>query len=121
MRKLGFILMVYFSIAGIGCYYDNEVVLYGVEECSADPATFSGTIAPIIARNCLTCHSQSVASGGVMMETFAQVSLLAESGKLVGVVTHASGFSPMPKNAAQLSDCNIIKIREWVDAGALDN
>jgi len=44
-----------------------------------------------------------------------------DNGKLLGAVTHASGYSPMPKNQAQLSDCNIQKITNWINKGALNN
>ena len=36
--------------------------------------------------------------------------------KLVGVITHAAGFDPMPKNGNKLSDCSIAKISKWVSA-----
>jgi len=103
------------------CYYDNEEALYGIEECSSEVPAYSSTVAGIIQRNCLSCHSQSVASGGIVLETYAHVKTHAGNGKLLGAVTHASGFSPMPKNAPQLSECNISAIRQWIESGALDN
>jgi hypothetical protein len=46
---------------------------------------------------------------------------VADNGKLVGAITHAAGFLPMPQSAPKLSDCNINKIKDWVNRGALNN
>jgi hypothetical protein len=43
------------------------------------------------------------------------------NGKLMGSITWASGFSPMPKNASKMPDCEIQKIQKWIDQGALNN
>jgi uncharacterized membrane protein len=103
------------------CYYDNEAVLYGEQVCSTEPSTFSGDVMPIIQHNCITCHSASLQNGGVTLETYQQIKTLAENGTLKGVITHSSGFSPMPKNAPQLSKCNIDAIVQWIEAGAPNN
>jgi uncharacterized membrane protein len=103
------------------CYYDNEEVLYGEQQCSPDPPTFSGKISGIIQSNCIVCHSASLQSGGVTLETYQQIKTLADNGTLAGVITHSSGFSPMPKNAPQLSKCNIDAIIQWIEAGAPNN
>ena len=103
------------------CYYDNEEYLYGEDACVDGDATYAGVVSGIIQRNCLSCHSQSVASGGIILDNYNSVSLHAKSGRLLGAITHASGFSPMPKNAARLSDCNINAIKSWVESGALNN
>lgn len=122
MRKL--IVPVIFMVGLLSltnCYYDNEEYLYGEEQCSTDSVTFSGTILPIIQNNCISCHSDAVNSGGITLETFAQVRMQASNGNLLGVVTHSSGFSPMPKNSPKLSDCNIEAIRKWIESGTVNN
>lgn len=113
--------MLLTAITLTNCYYDNEELLYGEEQCSNEPSTYSGTVSVIISNNCLVCHSASVASGGVTLETHSQVKTLADNGTLAGVISHSSGFPPMPKNAPQLSQCNINAIIEWIDGGALNN
>jgi mono/diheme cytochrome c family protein len=119
-RIMVFVFIVTSGQLFVNCYYDNEVSLYGTEQCSTDSVTYSGTIAPIIQSNCISCHSQAVNSGGVTLETYAQVKARAGEGVLLGVVTHSSGFSPMPKNSPKLSDCNIAAIRQWIEEGALN-
>jgi hypothetical protein len=46
---------------------------------------------------------------------------MAQSGKLLGTINHAAGFSPMPKGGAKLSSCRIATIKKWIDAGMLNN
>jgi hypothetical protein len=40
---------------------------------------------------------------------------------MYGAITHSAGFTPMPKDAAQLSACTIAKIKKWIDDGAPNN
>lgn len=40
---------------------------------------------------------------------------------LVGVVTHSTGFTPMPHGRPKLSDCDINTIKDWVSWKALNN
>lgn len=122
MKKIEIFILLIVSISLLwGCYYDNEEALYGVPECSAEPVTYSTKISSIISKNCISCHSTAAANGGITLETYAHVKSQADNGKLVGSVTHASGFSPMPKNAPQLSECDITAIRNWVQGGSLNN
>ncbi|MFC6999137.1 hypothetical protein [Rufibacter roseus] len=89
--------------------------------CVTSSVTYSNTISSIMSSSCNSCHNTSVASGGVVLDTYAGVRAQALNGKLVGVITHAAGFPAMPQGGAKLSDCNIAKIRKWVDDGALNN
>ena len=122
MKKLILIIILFASALIVaGCYYDNETILYGAEECKTDSVTYSGAVKEIIQQNCLSCHSQAMNSGGITLETQAQLKAQADNGNLVGAITHSSGYSPMPKNSPQLSDCDIEVIRTWVESGALNN
>ena len=103
------------------CYYDNEEQLYGEQPCSSEQVTYTGTIENIISNHCLSCHNATESSGGITLETYEQVKTLAQSGKLIGVITHADGFPAMPKDASKLSECNIEAITTWVEGGSLNN
>ncbi|WP_207431442.1 c-type cytochrome [Sabulibacter ruber] len=91
------------------------------QQCDTNAVTYSNTVASIISSNCLSCHSAAMASGGVILDTHSRVKQLADNGKLMGVITHANGFPAMPQGGPKLSDCNIAKIKKWVDAGAPNN
>jgi hypothetical protein len=58
---------------------------------------------------------------GVKLEDYADVKEHADHGDLMGTITHAAGFPAMPQGGTKLSDCNINKIRAWINRGAEDN
>ena len=117
-------LLLLLGIAFTGCYNDSEEELYPEipgSQCDLTSVTYSSTIAPIMATNCNSCHSGASASAGVVTNTYEGLSIIAKNGKLYGSVSHASVYSAMPQGGAMLSNCNLDKIKTWVDAGALNN
>jgi hypothetical protein len=123
MRKVLYILgiLLVFIAFSSGCYYHNEEDLYPQTTCDMSNVTYSGKIVPILNANCYVCHSTAVASGGHILDTYAGVQEVVQSGKLWGAINHQSGFFFMPKDAPKLSDCNISIIKIWIDAGSPDN
>jgi hypothetical protein len=111
-----FILVVVFS-----CSKKNEEELGGNTTCNSTNMTFAANIKPILQNACFSCHGNGLSQNGINFDTYAGVKAVADNGKLVGAITHASGFSPMPQSAPKLSDCNINKIEDWVNHGALNN
>src|SRR6187402_947793 len=95
------------------CKNDSAALLYPPDACDSVNVTYSGTILPILRDNCYRCHAGSQTVAPFHLDAYADASLVALSGHMVGALTHSPGFSPMPKNAAQLSDCTIGKIRKW--------
>lgn len=89
--------------------------------CDTTQFTYSNTISVIFQTNCTGCHSGKNASGGIDLSTYAGAQVVALNGRLVGAVTHAPGYVPMPQGAPMLSDCNITEIEKWVAAGAPNN
>ena len=83
--------------------------------------TYTADIKPIIQSACFSCHGNGQSQNGINFDTYAGVKAVVDNGKLIGAITHASGFSPMPKGGAKLSDCNISKIQDWISRGALNN
>lgn len=105
-----------------GCYYDNKDILNpGAVTCDTSIITFSGSVKPILTAYCIGCHSGANAPLNVNLDLYAGVQSQVSNKKLLGTITHSTGFIPMPKNANKLSDCNIAKIRKWVAAGAPNN
>ena len=91
------------------------------QQCNTENVTFASTVKPILSANCYSCHSTAVSTNGVVLDTHAGVKKQADNGTLVGAISHAAGFTPMPQGGAKLSDCNIAKIKKWVDDGAKNN
>jgi mono/diheme cytochrome c family protein len=92
-----------------------------VPSCDTTRVTYATTISPLLLQNCGNCHANGVALGGVSLGSYTQVKTVVDRGRLLGVVDHAPGFSPMPKGGAQLSACDRAKLRLWVAAGAPNN
>ncbi|MCC6727038.1 MAG: hypothetical protein IT258_21225 [Saprospiraceae bacterium] len=87
------------------CYYDVEKELYPTLDCSTAGATHSAVIEQIIRSNRYTgSHNAATNIANITLEGYI------DNGKLLGVVEHSTGFSPMPKNAAKMVDCNIAKL-----------
>ena len=105
------------------CAYQNGEDLAGglpAPSCDTSHVTYALTAAPLLQQSCAPCHTAG-AAGGVSVSTYAGVRAIANNGQLLGTVNHEAGYSPMPKGAAKLSDCDISKLRQWVADGALNN
>jgi len=117
-----FLIFSLITLLSESCYYDKAYVLSpGAVPCDTTSFTYSGEINPILLQYCMDCHSTENHSAGVILDTYAGAKIVANNGKLLGVINHESGFSPMPKNGPQLDPCTIRIIELWVDDGALDN
>ncbi len=92
-----------------------------VEACDSINVTYSQTIKPILSSYCQGCHSGSSPSGGISITNYSQTKSLAGNGKLMGTIEHQAGYSPMPKNASKLSDCNIKQLNKWISDGMQNN
>ena len=103
-----------------GCYYDNKDIL-NPSVCDTTIVTYSVSVNPVITAYCTGCHSGPNSPLAISLETYAGVKSQVANGKLLGVVTHSSGFVPMPQNENKLSDCNIAKIRVWKAASEPNN
>src|SRR5512139_524517 len=118
--------VIFFSLSVflLSCYYDNEEALYPSINSTCDTlnVTFSGTVAPMLAGNCLSCHSNSSASSsgnGIRLENYADVK--ANSTRVAGSIKHSGGYSPMPKNGGKLSPCMISQFDIWINKGMPNN
>jgi hypothetical protein len=115
------IVLFLLSLLTNSCYNDKEEILYPQSVCDTANITYGRSVVPVLSANCTSCHGGNTPSAAISLDNYAGVKIMADNGKLTGAVTHSAGFSPMPKNSARLSDCNIIKIKNWIAAGALNN
>lgn len=89
--------------------------------CDVTKFTYSGTIQPLLNTNCVGCHKPGSLGGGIDLSTYNVVKTQVTNGKLLGSVTHASGFIAMPQGGNKLSDCQITQITNWINAGSPNN
>ncbi|MCF8368490.1 MAG: hypothetical protein K9G76_05560 [Bacteroidales bacterium] len=104
------------------CYYDNEEELYpDAGDCDTTNVTYSGTISIILAENCTSCHGGDFPQANIKVDNYNDLKTVVDNGRFWGAINHENGFSPMPKNLPQLNECNLKKIKIWIDNGALNN
>lgn len=125
MKRPGYLYPLFLSfILFFSCSKSNEEDLTenpGGNTCVTANMRYSTHIQPILQSNCYGCHGNGQVNGGVTLDSHAGVKAVADNGRLVGAITHASGFSPMPQGAAKLSECNINRIKAWIQDGAPNN
>ena len=91
-----------------------------ISSCDTNLFTYSGAIAPMMRKYCTGCHG-SVSTSAGSLEDYASVREAAVNGRMIGDVSHATGYNPMPQGGTRLSDCQITQIKKWVAAGAPNN
>lgn len=91
------------------------------EECDTADVTYSAVVRPVLQTNCVSCHSGPNPPLGVNLTTYQGAKVVADDGRLYGVISHAPGFPPMPQGGQKLDDCTISRIKAWIDAGAANN
>lgn len=82
---------------------------------------YSTHIVSLLQTQCNGCHTGASASGGIDLSTYSGVQLSATNGSLWGAVSHQTGFTAMPQNAAKLSACDLTKFQKWIQNGAQNN
>ena len=120
-RTINIILLFALSVAVVSCYYDNEIDLYGVDDCDSQNVSYIGFVQPMIQQNCNVCHSTAANQGGVSLEGYTALKTYVDNGRFIGAISHSSGFSAMPQGAPQLPACTLEKIKAWIVYGALNN
>jgi mono/diheme cytochrome c family protein len=130
MKKLVFPLFaiaIAFSTIIVSCSKDNEQDLGdnnpppGGNTCDTANMTYTANVLPIISGSCYGCHANGNASGGVSLGSYASLKTQVDNGNLLHVINHDAGYPAMPLGGSKLSDCNINKIRAWINRGALNN
>jgi hypothetical protein len=87
--------------------------------CDTSKFKYTADIAPIISNNCgaTSCHG----GGNLILTNHAALQTVALNGRLVGALSHTSGFLPMPNAASYISNCQMTKIKNWIKDGAPNN
>ena len=97
----------------------NDSVITDSNACDTADYSFSGFIVPLLTDNgCKGCHQGSVPSGGVGLDDYTGVKAAVDNGSLLGSISHANGFSNMPKGGNKLDSCSIAKVELWINGGA---
>lgn len=125
-RIISALVFIGFLFTISSCYYDNEALLYpGSNNTPCTDTTtnvsYSKDLVPMMQAQCYGCHNSSFPSGNITMGSYVADKAVAQSGKLYGVITYTSGYSPMPKGSARMNNCQVALIKKWIDNGLLNN
>lgn len=113
-------------VAGMAasCTKQNEETLkaqQGTVTCDTTGMQYKADVLPILQANCYRCHGNGIVTGGINLDGYANLHVQLTNGNLIGGITHAAGYTPMPFDGGKLSDCEIAKIQAWINEGAPDN
>lgn len=122
MKKTLIITFVFASILTIqSCYYDKAEQVYPITSntCDTTAITYTTKVQPIIQNYCYSCHAGTASAGaGIVLDNYLAVKAFVPSGSLVNRLITTDPSLLMPKGGPKLSDCDISKIKAWVNAGA---
>jgi WD40 repeat protein len=95
---------------------------------AASKPSFAADVVPILQKNCMACHSSSTHKSGLSLDSYESLMLGGKHGQVVVPNDAASSrlvemlegkINPqMPAGEDPLSDTDIAKIKQWIDAGA---
>lgn len=121
MRKTRTIFYTFFIAVALlfAACNKKEDVIPPSGTCDTLNVSYATVVKPIIESQCLSCHSQASATGGVILEQYSNFAPYTTSGKLVNAIQY-NGTIVMPP-AGKLPDCSISQVRSWVSAGAPNN
>ncbi len=124
MKKIFFNLYCLLITLIVGCTYNKEDELYPNTgaNCDTNNIRFSATINPILQKySCSFCHGSVTSSGNISLATYSNVKTQVNNGRLFGAINHEPGFSKMPQGGNKMNQCDINKVKAWIDAGAPNN
>lgn len=111
-----FVFLIFFIIlVPPGCKDYNKIELY--PPCDTSQIGYAEDVLPIFHANCIPCHSEANAFGGIVLATYEGAKIPALNGLLYKAITHDPTVVPMPKGGGKLDDCSINKISRWINLG----
>ena len=109
----------------ISCSKNSEDKLNSNTGSTCDTVNMKYTtdIVPILQANCYSCHGagNTAGSGGISLDSYANLKVYADNGFLAGNITHAAGYVAMPYGLPKLPDCEINRILDWINRGSQNN
>lgn len=90
--------------------------------CDTADVSYAEDIVPLFAQHCYSCHNEEIAEkiGTYPFEKHEEVRWIVKDGSLIGSITKAKNFSPMPYEY-DLTSCEIELIEAWIRQGEKDN
>ncbi|MDO3627002.1 hypothetical protein [Mucilaginibacter sp. BT774] len=124
MKALQYIsVMLIVILVVTGCYYDHADLVYPQPtNCLVSNITYSSSVVGILQTNCYSCHSGSAsAGGGIKLDNYTSLKIYVTNGQLMNSINHTGGIPAMPLSGSQLSACDILTIKTWINNGTPNN
>ncbi|MFT3701867.1 MAG: hypothetical protein QM802_05845 [Agriterribacter sp.] len=121
VRRFFYAAVCVLSIGYIASCSKASEDMLAPQQCDTTGMTYSSDILPIITNNCYSCHGSGNITDDINLDGYSNLKTYVDNGYLIGAITHASGYTPMPYNSEKLSDCEINKIKAWINSGAPNN
>jgi cytochrome c5 len=86
-------------------------------DCDISAVTWTKEMVPFIKLTCAGCHSHSFPSDGVVLAAYADLKKKVDMGKIFGHIKRDNGFIAIPPRGSLVSQCNVDKIRIWIEMG----
>lgn len=98
----------------------NNYCVSDTATCDTDSVSYSKEITEIL-KNCQSCHSGTSPKGGINLSNHTGVKTVGDNGKLYNAVAQNGQAQAMPPSGPKLPDCDIKKIKSWVEANCPNN
>jgi hypothetical protein len=91
--------------------------------CDTTTFNYAGNIKPILNTFCNGCHSGINPQGDIDLSTYTLLKEYIDNNpeSFIGSIEHTAGYAAMPKTAAKLTNCNIVKLKKWINSGSPNN
>jgi mono/diheme cytochrome c family protein len=94
----------------------------------AAAVSFAKDVLPIFQKNCTSCHGGGSPRAGLNLSTYAGVTKGSSSGTVItagnvdkSVLYGLVKSGAMPPSGGKLAEADLMKISDWIKAGALNN
>jgi cytochrome c551/c552 len=88
--------------------------------CDTSSYLYTRDVLPILQNNCVGCHNNSLANGGVNFSTYTGTSANADRISNAIQWKNSNASQNMPQDR-KMSDCDITIILKWINAGHQNN
>ncbi|WP_442510716.1 DUF1549 domain-containing protein [Novipirellula sp. SH528] len=128
MCRLTFRATFTFSLAWIAVTLANDSSVSAVPPAATttSPVDFATDVAPILATHCLSCHNEVQRRGDLSLTTATDLidsgaisADLADTSRLMEMITPIDGSAEMPQDAPPLSQAQIDMLSRWIEGGAV--
>src|SRR5688572_27276681 len=117
MRKILFTIILFsVTLVSIGLYSCKHDPGPSIPDCEVTGVTYENYMKYLVEKKCISCHITN--SIEPYLDTYADVMVIVNDGRLKNVLTGSNGYPLMPYQTEGLSDCTINNVNQWIDNGA---